>query len=67
MSLTNKNRTIRKYDAKKSLVVKKAANEFEVSEAYVRMCINNDPKTQNRDDIRKFFKKEYEKLESILN
>lgn len=54
---------MKKYDPNKSLIADKVAKEFMVSKAYVYMCINGEPKTANRDDIRKRFKELYTELE----
>jgi hypothetical protein len=42
-----------KYDAKRAIVIKQVALEFEVTEGFVRQCLSGDKKSLTADDIRK--------------
>lgn len=63
----NKSKQKNKYDGLKALCVKNTAEEFECTEAYVRMCIAGTTNNGRVDEINKYFQKKYKELSIALN
>lgn len=57
----------KKYDAMRALTVKVVAKDFEVTESYVRQCINNRNMNERAEEIYLAFHKKYEALSNAIS
>lgn len=65
MKKTTKSRKRPPHDPNKVVAVKATAKKFEVTEAYVRLCVSGDAKTGQSDDIRKYYQTVYQRIQSV--
>lgn len=56
----------KKYDVKKTLIVKQLVEHFGKSESYIRMAINNTVSNLTTEEIKKEYDRLYKAIDKIL-
>jgi hypothetical protein len=60
------NKSKRKYDAKRALIISTLADRHEVTEDFVRKAINNDRHSATAEDIRKDYIEMMQAVKNVL-